>query len=117
MSQLVYHACFTYAGSYTSIVAAQEEVLHYRLYMPNSSSSSFAMALSARSGVEYIDPSGVPLWVNEKVTAQYFSVATLTVLVFDASRYFIAQFLMNVDILSSHHFRQGGGAFLARKHD
>ena len=54
--------------------------------MTNSSSSSLAMALSARSDIEYVDPSEVPLFVKEIVIQQYFNVATLTVLVFDASR-------------------------------
>ena len=113
MSQLMYHVCSTYTGSYISIVAAQEAP-HYRLYMPNSSNSSLAMALSARSGIEYIDPSYVPLVVKTKVTEQYFQVATLTVLVFDASRYFIARILMDVDIQSSHHLRQGGASLYSQ---
>ena len=80
--------------------------------MTDSSISSLAMSLSPRSGIEYFDPSEVPLVVKETVIDQYFQVATLTVLVFDASRFFIAQFLMNVDILSSHHLRQGGASLL-----
>ena len=70
------------------------------------------MALSVGSGIEYIDPSEVPLFVKEIVIDQYFDVARLTVLVFDASKYFIARILTNINILSSHHFRQGGAAFL-----
>ncbi|OCB87149.1 hypothetical protein A7U60_g5663 [Sanghuangporus baumii] len=47
------------------------------------SNSSLAM-LSARSSIEAIDPSEVPLWVSEQTLNQYFQMAILALLVYDA---------------------------------
>ncbi|KAL5501292.1 hypothetical protein ACEPAH_8552 [Sanghuangporus vaninii] len=42
------------------------------------------MNLSTRSSVEPIDPQEVPLWMSDTITYQYFQVATVTLLVYDA---------------------------------
>ena len=55
--------------------------------MANSSSLALAIALAPRSIVELVDPNVASRIVKEIFIAQYFQVAILTVLVFDASRY------------------------------
>ncbi|KAL5524819.1 hypothetical protein ACEPAF_9965 [Sanghuangporus sanghuang] len=52
--------------------------------MPRSTALAHRTILSARTDVEYIDPSLVPLWVLEDNIAQFFQVAIVTVLVYDA---------------------------------
>ena len=71
--------------------------------MANSNSLAYPTVVSARSNVEPIDPSEVPLWVKEIFVAQCFLVSILTVLIFDTRTNFINQMLINADILSSHY--------------
>ena len=65
--------------------------------MASSSSLAYSRLLSARSTVEPIDPSEVPLWVKEIFIEQCFQVAISGLLVYDARRYFIAQVLINTN--------------------
>ena len=59
------------------------------LQLENSISNlSFAMTLETRSDVVPIEPDVVPHVVEVVTTRMYFQVITLTVLVFDSSRYF-----------------------------
>ena len=71
--------------------------------MANSSSLAYLRVISARSSVEPIDPSEVPLLVKEVFVAQCFQVSILTVLIFDTRTNFICQTLINADNLSSHY--------------
>ena len=55
--------------------------------MKNSSSLAFeSLKLSSRSDVQPVDPSVVPEFVRVTVTDQYFQVAILAVLVYDAGK-------------------------------
>ncbi|KAL5500826.1 hypothetical protein ACEPAH_9213 [Sanghuangporus vaninii] len=52
--------------------------------MTNLTSFALSLGLSTRSTIEPIDPSDVPFWVYQQNLNQYFQLATVTVLVYDA---------------------------------
>ena len=73
--------------------------------MTNSSGLALAPILYPRSAIEPVDPDRIPEIVKGLMIEQYFQVAFVTVLVFDARRYFIAQVVISTDILPSCHVR------------
>ncbi|OCB83922.1 hypothetical protein A7U60_g9128 [Sanghuangporus baumii] len=69
----------------TRLITARERwCIAWFAVMPRSTAFAHRTILSARADVEYIDPGLVPLWVLEDNIAQFFQVAIVTVLVYDA---------------------------------
>ena len=64
------------------------------------------MVLSSRSVIEPLDPGDIPLWVEETFMVQYFQVTIVTMLVFDARKWFFVSQVSssaNVNFPSSYY--------------